>query len=126
MSKKLLKRIFLNLTIILSFFLSILTVKANEINNIDMNIYLDKNGNANIVETWEAHLTEGTEGYRSFSKLGNSTITNFQVTDENNQKYTSIPSWNVDANFDNKAYKSGINYEKDGGVFLNMVIVNIN
>ncbi len=114
MSKKLLKRIFLNLTIILSFFLSILTVKANEINNIDMNIYLDKNGNANIVETWEAHLTEGTEGYRSFSKLGNSTITNFQVTDENNQKYTSIPSWNVDANFDNKAYKSGINYEKDG------------
>ena len=45
---------------------------ANSINKIDMDVYLDNYGNASITEVWDASLTQGTEGYRTYSKLGNS------------------------------------------------------
>ncbi len=57
-------------------------LEPNKINSIDMQLYIDSNGNAHVTETWKAHLTSGTEGYRSFTALGNRKITNFKVKDE--------------------------------------------
>ena len=79
-----------------------------------MDVNIDENGNANITEVWDANLTSGTEGYRAFSKLGNATISNFSVIDENGKEYTALQKWNTKANFDSKAYKSGINYVSNG------------
>ena len=100
--------------ILLSFimFITIGAVKANNISDINMDIYIDKNGDAHVRESWTANLTQGTEGYRFYNNLGNSEITDFSVKDET-RSYQDIGDWDVDASFDEKAYKYGINDKGD-------------
>lgn len=90
-----------------------IVVKANSISNIDMDIYIDKNGDAHITETWSANLSSGTEGYKPYYNLGNAKITNFSVS-ENGKTYESLSYWNTSGSLSDKAYKSGINYISDG------------
>lgn len=99
-----------------TFFSYTLNVKANSIDSIDMDIYIDFSGNAYVTETWRATLSEGTEGYKPYYNLGDSTITDFTVSD-GNKIFTSVDEWDVDASFSDKAYKNGI-VEKDNGVEL--------
>ena len=100
-------------TFLFSIFIFLISDKvyANNIDSINMDIYLDKYGNANITEEWNANLTDGTEGFRYFGNLGNSTITNYSVRSESRDfsQYSSDNSWNVNASFSEKAYKYGIN-----------------
>lgn len=95
------------------FFCLMGDVKANSISDINMSIYIDSNGNAHVTEKWSAYMNQGTEGYHPYYNLGNSTITDFRVSDESNS-YTTLSSWDVDASFDEKKYKSGIHYISDG------------
>ena len=97
--------------IVLSFNL---VVKANSIVRVDMNIFVDKQGNANVSEKWYTILSEGTEGYRTFTKLDNSNITDFTVTDNTGKTYDLIENWNVSDSFQQKAYKNGYHRIKDG------------
>jgi len=89
------------------------SVNANSISSIDMDIYVDKNGNANVTEIWNCNSTSKTEWYRSYFNLGNSNITNLRVFDKT-KNYTTLNSWNVDASFNQKAYKCGINKKNNG------------
>jgi uncharacterized membrane protein YgcG len=79
-----------------------------------MDIYLDSKGNASITEVWDADLTSGTEGYRPYTKLGNSQITDFTVTDDTGVTYTPVSTWNTKSTFDDKAYKNGIHQISNG------------
>lgn len=78
-----------------------------------MNIYIDKNGDAHVNEIWDYTVNDGTENYHSYKNIGNSKFTDFTVKDET-KTYTTLSSWNVNASFDNKAYKCGINKVSDG------------
>lgn len=109
--KKFLKCLFF--AVILLFFFFIGNVQANTFNSIQMDIYIDKNGDAHITEIWDYTATDGTENYHSYNNIGNSEFINFTVS-EGNKQYSSISNWNVNASFDDKAYKSGINYTSDG------------
>ena len=62
---------------IMIFFVLINQVSANSINNIEMDVYIDNDGNATITEVWYVTLTQGTEGYRPYTQMGNSEISNF-------------------------------------------------
>lgn len=86
---------------------------ANNVNSIKMDIYIDPNGTAHVTETWDAYLSEGTEGYKPYYNLGNSKIQNFKVYD-GNKLYTNIGNWDTDDSFSEKAYKNGFNYLSDG------------
>ena len=88
-------------------------VKANTISNIKMDIYLDKDGTAHFTEKWNATLDQGTEGYKGYANLGEARITNFSVKD-GYREYESLDSWNIDASFNDKAYKSGIHNTSNG------------
>ena len=101
------------LTLVLSF-VFILPVKANSIKSIDMEIYLDSDGTAHVNEVWEASLTQGTEGYKPYSDLGISKVTNFSVTDDLGNTYETLSRWNTSASFTDKAGKCGINNTYDG------------
>lgn len=114
---KTIKKIFFSLFLLISFFLTTTEVSANSVNKIEMDVYIDSYGNAKITEVWNAYLSQGTEGYRPYTNLGNSSISNFSVSDDSGTTYESLSSWNVNANFDNKAYKSGLHYIS-GGVEL--------
>lgn len=101
-------------TFIMMFFVLINQVSANSIKSIDMDVYIDNNGNATVTEVWNANLTEGTEGYRPYTKMGNSKISNFSVTDQTGTTYKSLSNWNTKAGFASKAYKNGINTIPNG------------
>lgn len=87
--------------------------KANSIDEIDMDIYIDKSGTAHVTEVWSANLSEGTEGYKPYYNLGEAKVTNFKVS-ENNKTYSFNNSWNTSGSFSDKAYKNGINYITNG------------
>ena len=82
---------------------------ATSINNIDMDIFIDAYGDAIITETWDAYVTEGTEGWHPYYNLGNSVITELEVSMDG-KSYTTIGDWDVDASLSDKTYKAGIYY----------------
>ena len=61
-----------------------------------------------MTETWNSSLTNGTEGYRYFTNMGNSEITDYSVSMDG-KKFSTISNWRINASFNEKAYKAGIN-----------------
>ena len=90
------------------FFIPLCNVKANSISSINMDIHIDKNGNATVIEKWDANVTEGVEGYHPYYNLGEAKITNF-VVNMDGYLFENI-NWNFNDSFSEKAYKSGIYY----------------
>lgn len=107
MKNKVLKISFLAIVLVLTLGI-VNAVQANSISKIDMDIYIDRNGDANVTETWTCKTNSGTEVYHPYYNLGNSNITNLAVS-EGNTKYTTLDSWNTSGNLSSKAYKCGIN-----------------
>lgn len=99
--------------IIISLFLFIPSVCANSIKNINMDIYIDDEGDAHVKEVWQVRATKGTEIYKTYNNIGESTFTEFKVS-LNGTEFTNVGSWNVNGSFDDKAYKNGIHYISDG------------
>ena len=97
-------------------------ILANEINNIDMKIYVDNNGTAHVTEEWTTKLNEGTEGYKPYYNLGKSKISNFKVS-MNGKEYTYNSDYDINASFNEKKYKNGFHYI-DNGVELCFGITN--
>lgn len=106
------KKIFKYFTFCLFSFLIIGVVKAESIYSIKMDIYIDSNGDANVIEVWNTDATEKTEYYHAFYNIGNSEITDLKVKDE--EKEYELVDWDVDASFSTKAYKYGYNYTNNG------------
>ena len=100
-------------TFMFLFFIFIGNVNANTLNSVKMDIFVDDNGDANVTEVWDYTVNSGTENYHSFKNIGNSEFTNLRVSDESTN-YTFLSSWNINASFDDKAYKCGINKVSDG------------
>lgn len=88
-------------------------VQANSIDEIDMDIYVNKDGDAIVTETWNCYTNKGTEVYHPYFNLGNSKITNLIVS-EGNETYTTLNNWNTSGNLSSKAYKCGINKISNG------------
>ena len=92
-----------------------MVVDATGIKNIDMDIFVDINGNATVVETWDAYVNQGTEGYHPYYNLGNSVISNLEVVMDG-KNYTTISNWDISGDIKDKAYKAGIYYAGNGEV----------
>ena len=84
----------------------------NDIKSIKMDIYVSKDGTAHIKEEWVADLDKGTEGYKPYYNLGSSKILNFKVSMDG-EYFTTLSRWDIDANFKNKSYKAGLNYDSN-------------
>jgi len=97
------KKILLFLSILMFPFI----VNANTISSIDMDITLDENGKAHVVETWVANVKEGTEGWHPYYNLGESTITVTSASMDG-KDFTIVDNWNESASLSGKANKAGI------------------
>ncbi len=99
--------------LLFSLFLLIpFSVNADHIYNVDMKINIDKNGNANVTETWDVKADSGTEWYKAYYNLNNVEISNFKVTmDGSSLKYKN---WDVDESLSQKKGYYGINRVNDG------------
>ena len=98
--------------LLIIFLFPICGVNATSVSSINMDIYLDNNGNANVTETWVANVTGGTEGYHPYYNLGEAKLTNLTVSMDGREFETV--SWDVKKSMSEKAYKAGIYYAGDG------------
>ena len=87
--------------------LTVTTVNASSIDEIDMDIFLDENGNATITEKWSARPTQGTEAWHPYYNLGDSTIEVISASMDG-KDYTVESYWNENSSLSDKAYKAGI------------------
>lgn len=85
---------------------------TNHIYDIDMEIYVDKNGTASITENWIVDGSDGTECYKVYNNLGASKITNFTVSMDGNP--LTYKKWDVDESLSEKKGYYGINYTSNG------------
>ena len=92
---------------LLLLFIPFIKVNANSISKINMDIYVDQDGNATITETWDAYVSQGTEGYHPYFNLGNSTIEVISASMDGEQ-YTIEPYWDINRGINEKAYKAGV------------------
>ena len=101
------------LFLIITFLFSISIVSAkNNIYNIDIKVYLDEFGNADITEVWEVKGSDGTEWYKVLNNLGNMELSNFKVSmDGTDLKYKV---WDIDESLSQKKGYYGINYTNSG------------
>ena len=85
---------------------------TNHIYDIDMEIYVDKNGTASITENWIVDGSDGTEWYKVYNNLGASKITDFTVSMDGNP--LTYKKWDVDESLSEKKGYYGINYTSNG------------
>ena len=104
------KKILISLVIIL--IIGITNVYANEIEKIDVDMYLNKDGSANVTETWVVDGSDGTEWYHPFRDLGEITITDYSVTMDGHK--LEYKTWNVNESLSQKKGYYGINYPGNG------------
>ncbi len=80
------KRTIIKISLFLLLFFCFLalstTSHANTINSIDIDVYIDSTGTANVTEVWRATLNDGTEGYKPYGDLGNCEIIDCTVNDD--------------------------------------------
>ena len=80
---------------------------ANQVADIRIKAVLQDDGSADITQTWTATTDEGTEVYFACRDNGYLSITDFTVSDEQGT-YEPLASWDVDADFTQKARKCGV------------------
>lgn len=94
--------------IIVTFLVSISAVSAkNNIYNIDIKVYLDEEGNADIEEIWNVKGSDGTEWYKVLNNMGNMELSNYKVYMDGN--LLNYKEWDVDESLSEKKGYYGIN-----------------
>lgn len=122
--KRLCKYLFLTIVLLILP----ISVEAISIDTIDIDVYVDKSGNAHVTEKWfypEANSGD-TEFYKSYNNLGKMKISdftvsynnigNFSINDDysvtyNDKDFTYVDDWDIDESFSEKSYKNGLYYE---------------
>ena len=106
------KKIISYISVFILSFIFVGIVKAESINSIKMDIYVDNSGNAHVTEIWDTNATEKTEYYHAYYNIGNSSITDLKV--KNEEKDFEEIAWDTSASLSDKAYKYGYNYTNNG------------
>lgn len=99
------------LFIILMLFPVVVFAK-NDIYSKNADIYINKDGSANVTETWDVKGQDGTEWYIPLTNLGQSEILNYSVSMDG--KDLTSKSWNINESISKKAGYYGINYVDNG------------
>ena len=105
------------LPVLASFVLLSAVSGATDIRRIDTEVWLIKNGNAVVQQTWDVNITQGTEWYIPIGNLGQRMVRDLDVY-ENDIKFESDGrNWDSDRTLAQKTHRSGI-VEKSDGVEL--------
>ena len=90
-----------------------INVRANTIHSIDIDVYLNQDGSADITEVWDVDGTDGTEWYKVMNNLGNMELSNFTVSMDG--RLLQYKNWNVDESLSEKRGYYGNN--KNEGLY---------
>lgn len=84
----------------------------NNVEKIDISVSIRDDGSARIIQKWTGEFDSGTENYVPIATDGIE-ISDFKVSDSGGE-YENIGTWDVQADFDEKKRKCGINETADG------------
>lgn len=76
--------------------------------DVEISVSLNKDGSAEICETWELDITQGTEWYLVRENLEDMVISDLSVSDDTGQVYINEGSWDVDRSMAEKSGRCGI------------------
>lgn len=97
---------------IVLFLCSVSAFAKNNVSEIDIEVTVKNDGSAYIVQSWSGKFSEGTENYIPIA-TGDISVSDLKVSDEKGE-YSLTNDWDIDASFEEKARKCGINETKDG------------
>ncbi|SDB18250.1 DUF2207 family protein [Eubacterium oxidoreducens] len=88
---------------------------ANHVSDMDIDVTIHDDGSITVVQVWTGDFsdTDTTENYIPMVDGGVLELESFSVS-ENGQEYINIGDWDIDADFDEKAGKCGVNDTDDG------------
>lgn len=90
-----------------------LSVNAeNIIHSIDIDVYINQDGSANIVEVWDVDADDGTEWYKVINNLSNMNLSDFYVMMDGDSLL--YKDWDVDESLSEKRGYYGVNYTSNG------------
>ena len=108
------KKIVIYLLIIFTLFMGgIANIYASTLNKIDIDVTLDKEGNAFFKETWDMDVTTGTEIFKTVGNLNEKTVTDFKVSVDG-KDLEMLDVWDIDKSREEKTGKAGINNIENG------------
>lgn len=100
------------LFILMLFVLGPISVSADQIYNIDMNIFIEQNGSAHVTEIWDVQASSGEEWCKLFANLENVDISNVYV--ELDGLRLTNDKWKPNGSLKDKARAYGINHTSKG------------
>jgi hypothetical protein len=86
---------------------------ANQVHTMDIQAVLYEDGSMHITQVWEGSFEEGTEIYIPMNSPDYLTISELTVSDQSGI-YKTVPDWNIDWSFKEKAKKCGIHATDSG------------
>ena len=98
--------------------LGALTAGAQEIRSIDIDVYIDDEGDAYIQQRWDVTVVRGTEWYIPIGNLNGMQIRGLKVQENGREFIDEGFSWDSDRSLAQKAGRSGIIKKGDDGVEL--------
>ena len=97
----------------LLFSLPLSAFAANQVNTMDIQAVIYEDGSMYVTQVWEGDFNEGTESYIPMNAPDYLTISQLTVSDQNGA-YETVPEWNIDWSFEEKAKKCGIHHTDSG------------
>lgn len=79
----------------------------HRLESVDINVFINMDGSADITERRTVNATRGTEFYNVIEDLGNSQIVNFRVS-EDGREYKFVEPWDIDFSKEEKTFTNGI------------------
>lgn len=101
------------LCFVLLFTLPLPAFAVNQVNTMDIQAVIYEDGSMHITQSWAGRFEEGTESYIPMNVPDYLTISELTVSDQKGI-YETVPDWNIDWSFEEKAGKCGI-HDRDKG-----------
>ncbi|NLO20817.1 MAG: DUF2207 domain-containing protein [Syntrophomonadaceae bacterium] len=101
------------LCLVLLFALPLPAFAANQVDTMDIQAVIYQDGSMSITQNWSGRFEEGTEVYIPMNSPDYLTISELTVSDQNGS-YKTVPDWNIDWSFEEKARKCGVHTTNSG------------
>lgn len=101
-------------TLLAALFLAVFPLSAQRIRSVDVDVYINEEGDSYIKQVWDVDIVSGTEWYIPIGNLGGMHISGLKVSENGEEFIDEGRSWDSDRTRAEKAGRSGIIEKRDG------------
>ena len=105
-------------SIVAALLFAAVTLSAQRIHSVDIDVYINEDGDAYIKQVWDVTVVSGTEWYIPIGNLGGMRISSLTVSENGQEFIDEGRNWNSDRTREEKEGRSGIIDKGSDGVEL--------